>query len=121
MNSRSRVTVTRTTPSDEVEGRWVEVCGEIDYTTAQGLYADALALADDGGHHRVLDFAGVEFCDSSGLSALLGIWRRLHADGGTLTVVAAPAHVAKAMRVGGMDRLITVHPRPGGTAPHTTA
>ncbi|XVS61973.1 STAS domain-containing protein [Actinosynnema sp. CA-299493] len=60
--------------------------------------------------HLTLDFSGVAFCDSSGMSALLGIWiwRCLHAHGGTLTVTAVPANIAKALRLGGLDQIITV-------------
>jgi anti-sigma B factor antagonist len=118
VNTSPRVTVTPTTTTDE--RTTLDVGGEIDYNTAGGMYTDVLAMTD-GVLHLVLDFSRVDFCDSSGLSALLGVWRRLHADGGTLTVTDAPFHVAKAMRVVGMDRLITVHPRATGTAPSTTA
>ncbi|WP_367128486.1 STAS domain-containing protein [Saccharothrix sp. HUAS TT1] len=107
------MTVTRTTSSDE---RIVlDVVGEIDYTTAPGMYDDVLALTGDG-RHLVLDFTRVGFCDSSGVSAMLGVWRRLHGEGGTLTVTEAPPHLARAMRLLGMDRLITVRPREARTA-----
>ncbi|PSL47107.1 anti-sigma B factor antagonist [Saccharothrix carnea] len=118
MNNLPRVTVTRTTTTID-ERTTLDVGGEIDYSTAPGMYGDVLAMTS-GVLHLVLDFSRVEFCDSSGLSALLGVWRRLHADGGTLTITDAPSHVAKAMRVVGMDELITVHPRSTGTTPTST-
>lgn len=118
MSNSPRVTVTRTTTADE--RATLDVGGQIDYNTAPGMYDDVLAMIGDV-LHLVLNFSHVEFCDSSGLSALMGVWRRLHTDGGTLTVTDAPSHVAKAMRVTGMDRLITVHARTTGAAPTTTA
>ena len=108
MTPQPKVTVALTTATDDRVV--IGVGGEIDHATAPRMHDDVLALTNGGTVHLLLDFSGVAFCDSSGMSALLGIWRRLHARGGTLTVTAAPANVAKAMRIGGVDRLITVHP-----------
>ncbi|SES00121.1 anti-anti-sigma regulatory factor, SpoIIAA [Lentzea xinjiangensis] len=88
--------------------------GEIDHVTAARMHDDVLALIDNTGTdstpgvHVLLDFSQVRFCDSSGMSALLGIWRRLHTRGGTLTVTALPANIAKALRIGGLDQLIPI-------------
>ncbi|MGX7829836.1 STAS domain-containing protein [Actinokineospora sp. 24-640] len=88
--------------------------GEIDHATAARVHDDVLTLVDSApdtgtrGVHVLLDFSHVRFCDSSGMSALLGIWRRLHAHGGTLTVAALPANIAKALRIGGLDQIIPV-------------
>jgi anti-sigma B factor antagonist len=93
--------------------------GEIDHATAARVHDDVLTLVDSAvvdrapdtgarGVHVLLDFSHVRFCDSSGMSALLGIWRRLHACGGTLTVTALPTNIAKALRMGGLDQIIPV-------------
>ncbi|WP_447002281.1 STAS domain-containing protein [Saccharothrix isguenensis] len=108
MTPQPAVTVALTTATDDQVV--IGLGGEIDHATAHRMHDDVLALAHGGTVHLMLDFSGVAFCDSSGMSALLGIWRRLHAHGGTLAVTAVPANIAKALRVGGLDQIITVHP-----------
>jgi anti-sigma B factor antagonist len=106
------VTITLATATDE--RLVIGVSGEIDHATATGMHDQILALllarADRGAVDLLLDFNDVGFCDSSGMSALLGIWRCLHARSGTLTITAAPANIVKALRMGGLDHLITVRP-----------
>ncbi|SES01032.1 anti-sigma B factor antagonist [Lentzea xinjiangensis] len=101
------VTVSLTTATEDRVV--IGVGGEIDHATAHRMHDDVLALTSGGTIHLQLDFSGVGFCDSSGMSALLGIWRHLHAHGGTLAISAVPAKIAKALRIGGLDQIITVH------------
>ncbi|WPO73144.1 STAS domain-containing protein [Streptomyces sp. KN37] len=49
------------------------VIGDVDMRTAPSLRTQALEIIQQGPPHVVLDLAQVGFCDSSGLSALIGI------------------------------------------------
>lgn len=53
----------------------VTLTGEVDVATAGRLRDHLAALIARGARHLVLDFAGVAFIDSSGLSVLAGIHR----------------------------------------------
>ncbi|MGI5324806.1 STAS domain-containing protein [Actinomadura nitritigenes] len=57
----------------------VALTGEVDVATAGRLRDHLAALIARGARHLVLDFAGVAFIDSSGLSVLAGIHRLLSA------------------------------------------
>lgn len=116
MNTLPAVTVELTSAH---EGRMViGLGGEIDHTTASYMYQAVLALTltDDAhgaladGVELLLDFTRVRFCDSSGMAALIGVWRHLHARGGSLRVAAVPANIGHALRIGGLDEIITIVP-----------
>jgi anti-sigma B factor antagonist len=57
----------------------VTLTGEVDVATAGRLRDHLAALIARGARHLVLDFTGVAFIDSSGLSVLAGIHRLLSA------------------------------------------
>lgn len=91
------------------------VAGEIDHSSSDALQSDVLALLDEQTNNLVLDFSQVAFCDSSGMSALIGLQRHLTGRDGSLTVAAAPRNVARALRLGGLAKLIPVHDSVPGT------
>ncbi len=75
----------------DVDGvRLLEVFGELDLATAPRL----CALIDAARTHRVkrlvIDLTGVDFCDSTGLRALLGASREMRVSGGRLAVACLP-------------------------------
>ncbi|MFF7816455.1 STAS domain-containing protein [Streptomyces sp. NPDC007945] len=84
--------------------------GEFDIATAPAVRAQALELIADGHPDLVADLAGVTFCDSSGLGALVGIWRCAKDAGGTLTLAAIPDRLGRLLSVTGMDSFLPVHP-----------
>ena len=108
--------------------RVLEVFGELDLATAPRL----CVLIDAARTHRVkrlmIDLTGVDFCDSTGLRALMGASTELRVSGGRLAVACLPdgrgraavrrrrrarepARVRRAgrgARVGGADRRLGV-------------
>jgi anti-sigma B factor antagonist len=55
----------------------IAVTGELDHTNYRSLIGEAIALLDAPRPARlVLDFAGVSFCNSAGLNALVQIYHR---------------------------------------------
>ncbi|MFI2241651.1 STAS domain-containing protein [Streptomyces chrestomyceticus] len=93
-------------------GAWtvVAVTGEIDFTTADTLYAHGHRLLADGSGHLILDFAAVTFCDSSGMSALIGLMREARLRNGILALAGAPGRVRRALHQIGLHRFIPVYP-----------
>ncbi len=61
--------------------------GEIDIATAGDLRAAAQRSIATSPKRVVLDFAGVTFCDSQGLSALIGLNKDVRAAGSRLVFV----------------------------------
>jgi anti-sigma B factor antagonist len=83
------------------------VAGELDIGTVERL---RLAV---GRHLRpgvlvTLDLAEVTFCDSTGLAALVGIYKRLAATGGRLVLRAPIPRVLNLLTVTGLTRVMTV-------------
>jgi anti-sigma B factor antagonist len=77
----------------------VAVRGEIHVSTApelSGLLADALAR---GVTSIVLDLSEVEFIDSTGLSVLLNVLRRLTQRGGSLVIVCTNPTVLRLFEI----------------------
>jgi anti-sigma B factor antagonist len=107
---------------DEVErddGRVVlAVAGELDIGTAERL---RLAVAPHlrPGAHVTLDLAGVTFCDSTGLAALVGIYKRLAATDGRLILRAPIPRVLNLLTVTGLNRVMTVAPAGAGDGDDT--
>jgi anti-sigma B factor antagonist len=75
----------------------VGVAGEIDISTADRLRMQVIiAVLAATSPPVVIDLGGVKFCDSSGLGALVAIWKALRADGGKL-VLARPQDRLRAL------------------------
>ena len=89
------------------DGTVLSVSGEIDMQTVPELRSkvDDLDVA-----HRtlVLDLRGVEFVDSSGLGALLGIKKQQDRGGGRLVLSRLSAPVVRILQITRMDGVFTV-------------
>lgn len=60
-----------------------------------------LALSPD--KCLVLDLAGLEFCDSSGITALLAARQHAHAAGAEIALSAVPANTMRILTIVGLD------------------
>ncbi|MFF9691116.1 STAS domain-containing protein [Streptomyces sp. NPDC014623] len=88
----------------------IALSGEFDITTAPAVRARALDLIAAGHPDLVADLTGVAFCDSSGLGALVGIWRCAKDADGSLTLAAIPDRLGRLLSVTGMDTFLPAHP-----------
>lgn len=88
----------------------VTVRGELDLATADPLYRRGSAAI--GRHTRLLlvDLAGVSFCDSRGLSALVRIANAADAADCSYGLIAPQPLVTKVLRITGLDRRLPVFP-----------
>ncbi|GLZ10921.1 anti-sigma factor antagonist [Actinomadura sp. NBRC 104425] len=87
----------------------VTVEGEIDLGTAATLRGELLALHAAGRRGLVVDFAGVRFCDASGLGALVAAHNRVTAGGGRIRLARVRPQQARLLRITGLDRLFPTH------------
>jgi anti-sigma B factor antagonist len=101
--------------ADEGKVRVVSVSGELDLGTAP----DLCARVDAARTQRLLvDLTGLEFCDSTGLRALIGAANEVRANGGRFAVACPPTgDVARLLDRVGAAEWLAVHPdAPSGVA-----
>lgn len=88
----------------------VTVTGELNLYTSGGFRTAVRGACGDGHPHLILDLAGVPFCDSSGLSALIMLHRWAGEAGGSLTLAAVPDRMARLLQMSGVDQTIPIKP-----------
>ncbi|MFJ6855075.1 STAS domain-containing protein [Streptomyces sp. NPDC091271] len=100
----------KVTTRDAASGPVLQIAGDLDHETAPELRQalDGLTLA--AGQLLVLDLADLEFCDSSGISALLTARNLAGEQGGDIALAAVPANTARILGIVGLDRVFAIHP-----------
>ena len=78
---------------------------KLDSTMASELKGEFLIVAKPKIDHLVIDLKEVEFCDSSGLSALLIAERKMKEHGGTVRLLNVNQKVMSILRISMLDRL----------------
>lgn len=98
------------TVRDTPNGPVVEVIGELDYDTAEALRDLLQTLPLERGQRLVLELARMEFCDSSGISALIAARNHAQSAGADIALAAVPANTLRVLRVVGLDQVFALHP-----------
>lgn len=98
------------TTRDATTGPVVEITGEMDYANATELRDLLTTLTLQPGQRLVLDLAGLEFCDSSGLTALIAARNLALAARADIALAAVPARTLRVLSVMGLDRIIPILP-----------
>ncbi|MGW2826529.1 STAS domain-containing protein [Streptomyces sp. NPDC001443] len=94
---------------DAAGGPVLEIFGELDHDTAAELRALISTITLRPGQRLLLDLGGMEFCDSSGLSALIAAHHHARAAQADIALAAVPAHTLRILRIVGLDQIIPVH------------
>jgi anti-sigma B factor antagonist len=79
---------------------------EIDITNAEALRSALLTAAASGHGTLVVDMTRTQFCDSSGLHALLAAHKRAGAEGREVLLVIPSTAVLRVFAITGVDRMI---------------
>ena len=79
---------------------------EIDITNADGLRAALIKAAAARPGTLVVDMTQTQFCDSTGLHALVAAHKRARADGREVLLVIPGAAVLRVFAITGMDQMI---------------
>ncbi|MFF7275199.1 STAS domain-containing protein [Streptomyces griseorubiginosus] len=98
------------TTRDAATGPVVEIAGELDYANVSALQKRLDALALGPGQRLVLDMRGLEFCDSSGITALLAARSRAETVQADIALAAVPPNMLRVLRIVGLDQIFTIHP-----------
>jgi anti-sigma B factor antagonist len=85
------------------------VGGEVDLNTAPQLKERIGSLIEQGHHRIVVDLEGVDFMDSTGLSALVSGVTRTGEANGELAVVCTRPQVLRLLSLTGLDHVLKVH------------
>ena len=81
---------------------------KIDSSVASELKGEFILLCTPKLSSLVVDLAEVEFCDSSGLSALLIAQRKMKEHGGTVRLVHVHKKVASLLKISMLDRVFDI-------------
>ena len=87
----------------------ISVTGEIDVYTAPNLRERLNELVADGHYDLVVDMAGVDFLDSTGLGVLVGGLKRVRAHEGSLRLVCTQERILKIFRITGLTKVFPIH------------
>ncbi|MEW2145956.1 STAS domain-containing protein [Micromonospora vinacea] len=87
----------------------LEARGELDMATSPQLREGLQRLVDAGDRQVVVDLAGVGFMDSSGLGALVMMFKALRDVGGRLSLAAAQPAVRNVLTITSVNRVIPVY------------
>lgn len=92
-------------------GSVLRLAGELDLNTAPRVRETLEHTALDAGQRLVVELAGVTFCDSSGITALVAARNRALAAQAEIALADVPEHLMRILRMTG---LTTVFPLIGG-------
>lgn len=98
------------TVTSATAGPVVGVGGELDHVTAARLRDLVADLTLRPGQQLVLDLAGMEFCDSSGITALIAARNHAHAARADIALAAVPARTLRVLRMVGLDQIFAILP-----------
>ncbi|MEU5599276.1 STAS domain-containing protein [Streptomyces sp. NPDC020298] len=106
------------TTRDAATGPVLEIFGELDYDSATELLEMIPTIPLRPGQCLILDLGGMEFCDSSGLSALIAAHNHAHAAQADIALAAVPTHTLRTLRIVGLDQIFPIH-CDSETTPHS--
>ncbi len=104
----------------------VTLRGELDLATQGTFRAQVIDLIVSGANHLVIDLSALDFLDSTGLGALIGIRRRTHALQGSMVLVCPTHAVLELFAIAGLEKVFDIRPTldaalEAGQAPQRTA
>ena len=91
---------------------------KLDSSVSPELKGEFLILCKPKVDYLVIDLSEVEFCDSSGLSALLIADRKMKEHGGRVRLVNVHKKVSSLLKISMLDRVFEVQESPLHAAKH---
>jgi anti-sigma B factor antagonist len=88
----------------------VTLPAEIDVTNADTVRDELLAALNQGAVLLIADMSKTNFCDSSGVSAMVRVFRQAVAGGSAMRMVVSTPSVQRVLSITGVNRLVGVFP-----------
>ena len=88
----------------------VTLPAEIDVTNADATREELLAVLNQGAALLVANMSKTVFCDSSGVSALVRVFRHAATSGAAIRLVVSTPGVHRVLSITGVDRLVDIYP-----------
>ena len=88
----------------------VTLPAEIDVTNADTVRDELLAALNQSAVLLIADMSTTDFCDSSGVSAMVRVFRRAVSGGSALRLAVSTPSVQRVLSITGIDRLVDVFP-----------
>lgn len=82
---------------------------KLDATVSPELKGEFLILCNPQTKNLVIDLSAVEFCDSSGLSALLIAERKMRENGGVVLLAGVQKKVLSLIKISRLDRAFRIY------------
>ena len=79
----------------------------LDASVAETVKSEIKQIIDRGERHLIVDFASVQFMDSSGLGALVGALKMM-GPGGQMEIMNAAPAVLKVLKLTRMNKVFTI-------------
>ncbi|GAA3020535.1 STAS domain-containing protein [Streptomyces fulvorobeus] len=98
------------TVRNAASGPVLGIIGELDHTTAPQLRDLLATLTLQPGQRLVLDLGRMQFCDSSGITALIVARNHALAAQADITLAAVPAHTLRVLHIVGLDQVFRLNP-----------
>ncbi|GAA2046796.1 hypothetical protein GCM10009839_59260 [Catenulispora yoronensis] len=92
------------------DGAVLALSGELDMAVAAEFDADVATVIAQGMVRLVLDLSALDFCDCSGLSALVRARRLAVARHGGVRLAHVPRHLARIIRIAGLGAAFPCYP-----------
>lgn len=86
----------------------LSLVGEVDVANAGLVRESGLKLISDGARNLVMDLAGTEYMDSTGLGMLVGLLKRLKESGGEVLIAAAQPRVKRLFEITGLIQVFKI-------------
>ncbi|MGW7436720.1 STAS domain-containing protein [Streptomyces sp. NPDC054849] len=97
------------TTRDASTGPVLHIAGDLDYDQAPRLRQAVTTLSLKPGQRLVLDLSGIQFCDSSGITALILARNHAVAAQADIALAAVPANTMRILRIVGLDQVLRIH------------
>lgn len=104
------MTTVKIAARDAVTGPVLEIVGDLDYGTAHELREHLARTALRPGQRLVLDLSRLEFCDSSGITALIAARNHAAAARADVALAGVPDNTLRILRIVGLDQVFALHP-----------
>lgn len=87
----------------------VKVTGRMDAVTAPGFDQECGRWIEEGNKDLIVDLSGLEYISSAGLRVILGVGKKVKAQGGSLTFGGMSGMVKEVFEISGFSSIFPVY------------